>query len=194
MSTLPLSRINTFIRQAIPFAIVLFACASNADAVTGPAARTLAQPLLSAFQHSVMSSGTLGMQSKNSLECVAALPQDSFADLIQEALSQGLSSTDLTITDAYFSRPAFSTEIPYLIAHLQGVKLSATKLTRPTLSQADQQLEAELLQRNILHKLMSAYYFKSPQVFSAFNIKSKNLLAQCAIRQNDQRDPLRVLA
>jgi hypothetical protein len=197
MPTLLLSHIRFAIRQCTLSIFVLLAIPAHVNAATGATgatARMLAQPLLVAFQHSVIDSGALGAQSRDSLSCVAALPIDSFADLIQNALSQGLSNTDLQTSDTYFSRPVFSTEIPYLLAYLQGVTLSTTKFPRPPLSETDQRVETDLLHHDILNKLMTAYYFKKPQVFAAFNARSKNLLMQCAIRPNDQHTHLRVLA
>ncbi|MDO8178520.1 MAG: hypothetical protein Q7T62_09780 [Undibacterium sp.] len=172
---------------------VLMMMAIPAQAAGGATARTLAQPLLAAFQHSIVTSRALGTQSKDSLSCIAALPKDSFSDLIQEALNQGLSNAELTAIDAYFSRPAFSAEIPHLLAQLQGMKLSNTNLVRAPLTDADKKLESTLLNGDILHKLTSAEYFKTAQVFAAFDAKSKDLLWQCGIRKNDLRDPWRLM-
>ena len=172
---------------------VLMMMAIPAQAAGGATARTLAQPLLAAFQHSIVASRALGTQSKDSLSCIAALPKDSFSDLIQEALNQGLSNAELTAIDAYFSRPAFSAEIPHLLAQLQGMKLSNTNLVRAPLTDADKKLESTLLNGDILHKLTSAEYFKTAQVFAAFDAKSKDLLWQCGIRKNDLRDPWRLM-
>lgn len=168
--------------------------AANDSTATGAAARTLAQPLLAAFQHSILSSRALGTQSKESLSCVESLPKDSFSEMIQTALQQRLSRNDLYAIDAYFSRPAFAAQIPQLLAHLQGMPQSSlTEQARPHMSAEDRQLEADLQSRDILNKLMLAEYFKTPQVLEAFTAKSKDLLAQCAIRQNEARQPLRTL-
>ncbi|MFZ6751534.1 hypothetical protein [Undibacterium sp. Ren11W] len=169
--------------------------AANDRNFAGAAAQTLAQPLLAAFQHSILSSRALGAQSKQSLSCVESLPKDSFSEMIQVALQQRLSRADLTAIDAYFSRPAFAAQIPQLLAYLQGLPLAAaTDAPRPAMSAEDRKLEADLQSRDILNKLMLAEYFKTPQVIEAFSAKSKDLLAQCAIRQNEARDPLRAVA
>jgi hypothetical protein len=169
--------------------------AANDRAYAGAAAQTLAQPLLAAFQHSILSSRALGAQSKQSLSCVESLPKDSFSEMIQVALQQRLSRADLNAIDAYFSRPAFAAQIPQLLAHLQGLPVSSTtEAARPAMSEEDRKLEADLQSRDILNKLMLAEYFKTPQVIEAFSAKSKDLLAQCAIRQNEARDPLRAIA
>jgi hypothetical protein len=169
--------------------------AANDSATAGAAAKTLAQPLLAAFQHSILSSRALGAQTKQSLSCVESLPKDSFSDMIQVALQQRLSRADLNAIDAYFSRPAFAAQIPQLLAYLQGLPLTAaTEVPRPALSEEDRKLEADLQSRDILNKLMLAEYFKTPLVLEAFSAKSKDLLAQCAIRQNEARDPMHAIA
>lgn len=160
----------------------------------GATAHALAQPVLAAFQHSILESRVLGIQSRNSMSCVAALPKDSFSDMIQDALNQHLSNSDLSAIDAYFSRPAFATKIQPLLAHLQGLPLTGAKELHAPLSEADKKLEDDLKERDILNKLMLADYFKTPQVLAAFSAKSNDLLTQCAVRQNALHNPLRPLA
>lgn len=165
-----------------------------ANSQKGATAHALAQPVLAAFQHSILSSRALGIQSKDSISCVAALPKDSFSDMIQDALNQHLSSSDLTAVDAYFSRPAFAAQIPPLLAQMQGLPLTTPKEVRAPLSETDKKLEDALKERDILNKLMLAEYFKTPQVLAAFSAKSNDLLTQCAVRQNALHNPLRPLA
>lgn len=136
---------------------ILVAMALPAQAAGGATASTLAQPLLTAFQHAVLSVQLPTGQSADSLRCLAALPKDSFSALIQDALNQGLSAAELTAMDAYFSKPALSHD-------------------------------------EILNQLLTAHYFKTPQVFAAFNARSGDLLKQCAIRQTGQSASLRGLA